>query len=375
MDLEELAKHWDKFGRDDPLWAVLTAAEKRDGGWDVDEFLKTGQEQVDTALKFLADHDVEVPRDRALDFGCGPGRLTQALAHHFTSVDGVDIAPSMIALAREWNQHGDRCSYHVNERSDLSIFDDNAFTFIFTILVMQHMEPRFQAKYMREFARCLAPGGYAFFQVVMEHPRVGAPLPDDAFRAHVAFDAPKGSLHTGSPVNVPVTVRNESSTEWPTMSQGGWYHVTVANRWLDAKGKVVIADDGRGLLPHDLAPGEEAQVVLTVNAPLEEGDYQLQIDLVQEGVSWFQHKGSQPAQASVHVEHRDVEKEPETFHARMEMHTVTVDECRSALRAGGAEIVTTYPYADVFGEPDPHFDSRFILAKKAAPRRKLFRRG
>ena len=63
---------------------------------------------------------LRVPHHQALDFGCGVGRLTQALAEHFERVAGVDIAASMIARARQENRHGDRVRYVVNERSDLA---------------------------------------------------------------------------------------------------------------------------------------------------------------------------------------------------------------------------------------------------------------
>lgn len=374
MELDELGKNWDQFGRDDPLWAVLTAADKREGGWDVDEFLKTGEEQVDSALEFLRTHGVDVPRQRALDFGCGPGRLTQALATRFDEVDGVDIAPSMIALARKWNRHGDRCRYHVNERSDLSLFADGTFSFIFTILVMQHMEARFQENYLREFGRCLAPGGFAFFQVVSERERVGTPLPEDGFRADVAFELPAEPIEAGGIANVPVTIRNAGAHTWLTTAKGGTGNVTVANRWLAEDGTVLVADDARAFLPHDLSAGADASVSLFVHAPAEPGRYRLQIDLVQEAVAWFQDKGSTPAAATVEVvqaTHRadDHGGAPD---AHMEMHTISLDDCTRALKAGGAKIAEVYPYEDVYGEPDPHFDSLIVLATK--PARRLLRR-
>ena len=45
-------------------------------------------------------------RRSALDFGCGIGRLSQALAEHFDQVYGVDISPKMIELARAAQSQG-----------------------------------------------------------------------------------------------------------------------------------------------------------------------------------------------------------------------------------------------------------------------------
>src|SRR4051794_26339506 len=128
MDLGELAKNWDSFGREDPLWAVLTDNKNRHGKWDLEEFRRKGTEQIDATLAFLEQVPIDVARTRALDFGCGPGRLTQALCDHFDVVDGVDIADSMIGLAREWNEFGDRCQYHVNPRADLEVLGDARYS-------------------------------------------------------------------------------------------------------------------------------------------------------------------------------------------------------------------------------------------------------
>jgi ubiquinone/menaquinone biosynthesis C-methylase UbiE len=107
-------------------------------------------------------------RRRALDFGCGVGRLTQALARHFERVDGVDISASMIQQANAYNQHGSRCQYVVNQRSDLRIFPDQHFDFIYSSITLQHMPPRYSRRYIAEFMRVLAPGGAVLFQLPSE---------------------------------------------------------------------------------------------------------------------------------------------------------------------------------------------------------------
>jgi hypothetical protein len=54
-------------------------------------------------------------------------------------------------------------------------------------------------------------------------------------------------------------------------------------------------------LPINLGPGQETALSLAVGAPVEPGDYLLEIDLLQEGVSWFALKGSRPWQGRVTV--------------------------------------------------------------------------
>jgi len=101
----------------------------------------------------------------ALDFGCGVGRLTQALARYFDQVHGVDISEAMLDLARELNQVGDRCHYHLNSSDDLTLFPSNSFDFVYSNITLQHMPPRYARKYIAEFLRVLKPGGLAVFQI------------------------------------------------------------------------------------------------------------------------------------------------------------------------------------------------------------------
>lgn len=53
-------------------------------------------------------------------------------------------------------------------------------------------------------------------------------------------------------------------------------------------------DDGRAGLPKDLHLGE-ANLRLVVTTPAEPGDYLLELDMIQESVSWFKNRGSETA--------------------------------------------------------------------------------
>ncbi|MEY2568962.1 MAG: hypothetical protein QOE35_3491 [Actinomycetota bacterium] len=164
MDLNKLGRAWDRLGRDDPLWAVLYDPAKRGNRWDADEFFMTGREEIGATLEYVATLGIAVGASRALDFGCGVGRMTQALAAHFELVDGVDIAPSMVAQARSFDPPAN-CTFHVNQREDLSLFEDGAFAFVHSRLVLQHIPPSLTKGYLREFVRVLAPGGVAVFDL------------------------------------------------------------------------------------------------------------------------------------------------------------------------------------------------------------------
>lgn len=171
MDLENLSKNWDALGEEDPMWAILSDPTKRGNKWGEEEFFETGREHVAEYLALLDRVSPDTARHRALDFGCGAGRLTQALADHFEVVDGIDIAPSMIRLAEDLNRKGDRCSYHLNQRDDLQLFGDDTMDLVLSLIVLQHVENRYKEKYFSEFVRVLAPRGVAMF-TVPSHPRL-----------------------------------------------------------------------------------------------------------------------------------------------------------------------------------------------------------
>src|SRR5580658_8467087 len=101
MKLWQVRRHWDALARDDPFWAVLTESQKQGNRWAIDEFFSTGVAEVEKDVARARECAPGLRMGSALDFGCGAGRLTQALARHFERVCGVDISGRMVALARE----------------------------------------------------------------------------------------------------------------------------------------------------------------------------------------------------------------------------------------------------------------------------------
>lgn len=161
-DIRQLREAWNSFGDADPLWAVLTEPERRHGRWTPEEFFATGRQEITEVLSLAESLGLPDQRRDALDFGCGAGRLTQALAEHFETAVGVDIAPSMLAAAEHHNSRPN-CRFVLNERPDLSVFDDASFDFVYSTIVLQHVPPELAIGYVDEFARLLRPGGLAVF--------------------------------------------------------------------------------------------------------------------------------------------------------------------------------------------------------------------
>lgn len=156
-------RDWIRLGESDPLWAVLTVPDKRGGRWDVEQFLATGRADVDTAMRWLDRLGLLRRFEQVLDFGCGAGRLSQALAGYADAVVGVDISPPMLEQARRLDGAG-RCEFVLNEAPDLRRFDHASFDLIYSELVLQHLPPPVIDGYLAEFLRVLRPGGLAVLQ-------------------------------------------------------------------------------------------------------------------------------------------------------------------------------------------------------------------
>jgi hypothetical protein len=180
-------------------------------------------------------------------------------------------------------------------------------------------------------------------------------LPEAGFRAKITVvDAPP-SMEAGVPTTVRARVRNESEATWWAMADGeGRCHVRVGNHWLDRQGKdVLVHEDGRVILPTDLAPGQEADVSLTVTPPADPGRYVLEVDVVQEGVTWFKDRGSPTVRtpAFVKAARRRAAKSPApsapvdappvepTWEPTMEMHGIPQNEVIALVEGAGGRVL------------------------------------
>jgi SAM-dependent methyltransferase len=339
--MDEQHEVWESWAQVDPLWSILSDPSKKGGRWDLDEFFASGASDVAEMLQEVSQFCGDLNRGRALDFGCGVGRLSRALAGHFDRVDGVDISETMVALAERYNTFPGRVHYHVNRRADLSLFGDDEFDLVFTTIVLQHNPPEIVRGYISEFLRILRPGAVAVFDMTVS--LRGASLPPGSHQAHLEVAAP-ATLAPGRSAQVRVAITNVSPSDWPAASR-----VAVGNHWMTANGQeMVVQDDGRAPLPDGLPASGSLVVDLRVTAPNRPGSYALAVDAVEEGTCWFASAGSTVAQRPVEVRPtpwrsalqrlsrgRDTQPEPEPF----AMNGLPKDEVLDTVaRSGGSTL-------------------------------------
>ena len=161
---------WEKIARSDPYYGVLTSDRFRSGQLNDDsmaEFFRSGEEHIAytiaTAEKHLSCH---IGNERALDFGCGAGRLVIPMGRRFVDVVGVDISSAYRSLANE------NCTKHAvsNVRLVASLeelrIEVGTFDFVHSYLVFLHIPVRRGLRIIRDLVELLTPGGVGALHVL-----------------------------------------------------------------------------------------------------------------------------------------------------------------------------------------------------------------
>jgi len=162
-------KSWHALGEEQPHWSVVTSDDFRPDriGDTLEEFYATGRRNVATLLQTLARNDIDAScLGRVMDFGCGVGRLTLALARQFRQVEAVDVSASHLAVAREAIAR----SGMANVATHLLDTIDGVVTLpkvdlVYSVIVLQHNPPPVIHALFAGLLGRLEPGGVAVIQV------------------------------------------------------------------------------------------------------------------------------------------------------------------------------------------------------------------
>lgn len=167
--LARIATAWRAYGESEPHWSVLTDPSYLADtlSENLDSFFASGQGQVGHLLAALSRNGIEPGSlRRALDFGCGVGRLSLALATHFETVVGVDISAGHLAHAIARARETGRTNVSFEAISAVNDLDAlGRFDLVFSEIVLQHNPPPVIAALLDRLFASLTPGGVARFQV------------------------------------------------------------------------------------------------------------------------------------------------------------------------------------------------------------------
>ena len=162
---DRMREDWDARARSEGLFFIATGERE----WTPEEFYASGEKNV--AEHILTDMENicqgrDPKRMRAIEIGCGAGRLTRALAAIFGEVHAVDVSPEMIRMARQQLAGRPNVHLYVNSGADLAVLPAGPYQFAFSFIVFQHIPDRAVIEsYVRDAARLLEPGALFKFQV------------------------------------------------------------------------------------------------------------------------------------------------------------------------------------------------------------------
>ena len=197
---------WQRFGESEPYWAVLTDDKYRPPNIDpgtLKEFFGSGELHLSTVWEVIRKTlDPSFAPRRAMDFGCGVGRVLIPLAQRCAVPVGVDVAGSMLDAAR-------RNLAERGLRADLIVGDDvtsrvrGTFDFIHSYIVFQHIPPARGEAIAARLLERLEPGGVAAFHFSYRTPISSIQRFMRWARLSIPFAAATANLLRGRPASNP----------------------------------------------------------------------------------------------------------------------------------------------------------------------------
>ena len=168
-----MREEWNRRAREDAHYYVAFGRRDQNEA----EFLATASQLIPALQRELKRLPPTGQSLRALEIGCGPGRLMKPLSQNFAEIHGVDVSDEMIALARERLRDIPHAHVHLTDGASLAAFADASFDFVYSYAVFQHIPSREAVlAYFRETTRVLKDGG-----IFRAHVNGLPPLPDSEY--------------------------------------------------------------------------------------------------------------------------------------------------------------------------------------------------
>jgi SAM-dependent methyltransferase len=160
---------WVQWGERDPYFAVITDPKYRSGQITAEakkEFFATGRWHVGYVLEACRRFvDPAFAPKRALDFGCGVGRVALPLAEQVSAVVGLDVSPAMLAEARVNAEAQGRDNVEWLLSDDTLSAVQGRFDLVHSCITLQHIDPARGRLLIARLLELLDEGGAGAIQV------------------------------------------------------------------------------------------------------------------------------------------------------------------------------------------------------------------
>jgi SAM-dependent methyltransferase len=141
------------------LWKPTNASEARRQILthdDLEHFETTGEEEMVRLVPYIT------TESRVVDLGCGAGRIAYYIAPLCGTLWAVDVSPEMLGFARDRLARFTNVRYARCQQTRVPDIADGSVDFIYSIIVLQHLEREDAVKLVKDCVRMLRPGGRAF---------------------------------------------------------------------------------------------------------------------------------------------------------------------------------------------------------------------
>lgn len=172
------ARDWERLGSLEPYFAVLTESRFLRENLTPESlaaFHASGEADVSqiAALATVKSGKPFHPR-KALEFGCGVGRLTFPMAARAETVTGIDAAPTLLEIARAEASARGLQNVEFLPVEDLASLQAGTFDFVHSYIVFQHIPTVEGETYLRELLRLAAPEATVALHFTLS--RAGGPV-------------------------------------------------------------------------------------------------------------------------------------------------------------------------------------------------------
>lgn len=161
-------KAWELFGQQDPYYGVLSHSKYRGqlSAQRKQEFMESGEHYVSRLLETSERIFGKIEsRKRALDFGCGVGRLVIPFSKRFSEVVGVDISDSMLAEASKNCEEAEAHNVFFEKSIADRMGDHGQFDYVNSYVVFQHIPVARGMKLIEGLLSQVASGGQAMLHM------------------------------------------------------------------------------------------------------------------------------------------------------------------------------------------------------------------
>lgn len=163
---DHTAQTWGKLGEEDAAWSVLSDDRFKKSDANVPaSFYASGEPEVKQLFVALARNGITPPFRKAVEYGCGIGRVSVPLSKHCDTLHAYDISKGHLAMAETHAQASEVDNIVFTQITTPDQDIEQGYDLYYSFIVFQHNSPPIMKRLVRQAIEGLAPGGVAVFHL------------------------------------------------------------------------------------------------------------------------------------------------------------------------------------------------------------------